>query len=90
MHYLYRYVCILNVFFYMCIWTIVCNKEFILLLYVALDIIKVTDISTYNNEYSIIVIIITMVTERIFISMGGGVFLLLFLFDGGLFAIFFV
>ena len=27
MHYLYRYVCILNVFFYMCIWTIVCNKE---------------------------------------------------------------
>ena len=29
MHYLYRYVCILNVFFYMCIWTIVCNKEFI-------------------------------------------------------------
>ena len=31
MHYLYRYVCILNVFFYMCIWTIVCNKEFIIL-----------------------------------------------------------
>ena len=30
MHYLYRYVCILNVFFYMCIWTIVCNKEFII------------------------------------------------------------
>ena len=28
MHYLYRYVCILNVF-YICIWTIVCNKEFI-------------------------------------------------------------
>ena len=33
MHYLYRYVCILNVFFYMCIWTIVCNKEFILFIY---------------------------------------------------------
>ena len=33
MHYLYRYVCILNVFFYMCIWTIVCNKEFIYYLY---------------------------------------------------------
>ena len=30
MHYLYRYVCILNVFFYMCIWTIVCNKELII------------------------------------------------------------
>ena len=30
MHYLYRYVCILNVF-YMCIWTIVCNKEFIIM-----------------------------------------------------------
>ena len=30
MHYLYRYVCILNVFFYICIWTIVCNKEFII------------------------------------------------------------
>ena len=29
MHYLYRYVCILNVFLYICIWTIVCNKEFI-------------------------------------------------------------
>ena len=28
MHYLYRYICILNVF-YKCIWTIVCNKEFI-------------------------------------------------------------
>ena len=32
MHYLYRYVCILNVFFYMCIWTIVCNKEFIIII----------------------------------------------------------
>ena len=32
MHYLYRYVCILNVFFYICIWTIVCNKEFIITL----------------------------------------------------------
>ena len=30
MHYLYRYICILNVF-YICIWTIVCNKEFIYL-----------------------------------------------------------
>ena len=29
MHYLYRYVCILNVFFHICIWTNVCNKEFI-------------------------------------------------------------
>ena len=29
MHYLYRYVCILNVF-YICIWTIVCNKECII------------------------------------------------------------
>ena len=30
MHYLYRYVCILNVFLYMYkLWTIVCNKEFI-------------------------------------------------------------
>ena len=27
MHYLYRYICILNVF-YICIWTIVFNKEF--------------------------------------------------------------
>ena len=32
MHYLYRYVCILNVFFYICIWTIVCNKEFIIII----------------------------------------------------------
>ena len=32
MHYLYRYVCILNGFFYMCIWTIVCNKEFIIII----------------------------------------------------------
>ena len=32
MHYLYRYVCILNVFFYICIWTIVCNKKFIIIL----------------------------------------------------------
>ena len=31
MHYLYRYVCILDVFFYICIWTIVCNKEFIII-----------------------------------------------------------
>ena len=26
-----RYFCILNVFFYICIWTIVCNKEFIII-----------------------------------------------------------
>ena len=33
MHYLYRYVCILNVFFYICTWTIVYNKEFIIIIY---------------------------------------------------------
>ena len=37
MHYLYRYVCILNVFFYMCIWTIVCNKEFIIIIVARMD-----------------------------------------------------
>ena len=31
MHYLYRYVCILN-FFYICIWTIVCNKDIIIIM----------------------------------------------------------
>ena len=31
MHYLYRYVCILNVFFYICIWAMFSNKEFIFL-----------------------------------------------------------
>ena len=32
MHYLFRYVCILNVFFYTCIWTILSNKEFIIII----------------------------------------------------------
>ena len=50
MHYLYRYVCILNVFFYMCIWTIVCNKEFIIIIIILQTYIKIKHVSTIKQK----------------------------------------
>ena len=49
MHYLYRYVCILNGFFYMCIWTIVCNKEFIIII---IDTYKAMVVENSDDEWT--------------------------------------
>ena len=40
MHYLYRYGCILNVFFYICIWIIVCDKEFIIIIIIIIKVFQ--------------------------------------------------
>ena len=70
MHYLYRYICISNVF-YICIWAIVCNKDIYCYIFYVLSDLKTMKqienlIITFQKEKNeMIVYVLTILIESV-------------------------